>query len=528
MANFLMVHGNRMVSGVQYTGISSISAHLKLAGHRFDLFDCAAYAPAPERGAGQQSRSLADSPVPLVFRPLKDGTRIPGRRDIALLTADLTERIRNTGPDVIGFSCFSDDWPFTLWLIRLIHRQFPEIPLIVGGVHATLAPQEVLRHPEIAAVCIGEGESALVELLESLGGKDLDTSVHGFWFRRGGVIQKNPRRPPLEYDDRTPFLDWNMFEDFHFIYPFEGELYRRGSVSLSRGCPYSCSFCVNDFFKSDKTVGQHRVRRKSIEYAIEELVHLKTTHHLEFLRFWDETFLALPLSYLETFGREYSDRVGLPFTIETTADSITRPKASILKEMGCRSVSIGVETSSDDQRRRLLNKRITNTQYARAFSILHDLGIRKVANFMFLLPHQTVAEMHECIRLCAEWQVESPSPRLFYPYKGTALREHCLRDGLIDTMRIEQLEDEDQVRSLDGLAAEYMTFQDTVLRIPEETKRESLLLLNNFVLLQEMPQWLHGWILDLLRHEARDRRTATIVQELRKAVFDKRYGESRG
>ena len=468
---------------------------------------------------------MADTPVPLLFRPLAAKAEIPSKRDMALLPDDLVDCIRQTGPDIIGFSCFSDDWPFTLWLIRRVNRVFPETPIVVGGIHATIAPDEVLKHREIMAVCIGEGEQALVELLDSHKKGRFDSSIRNFWFKVDGGIRRNTLRPPLEFNARTPFADWSIYNDNHFIYPFEGKLYRRGSVSLSRGCPFSCSFCVNDFFKSGLNSGQHRLRRKDIDYAIEELVYLKTTHRLEFLRFWDETFLAMPRKYISDFSRKYRDRIGLPFTIETTADSITRQNAGILKEMGCRSVSIGVETSNQEQRRQLLKKNITNAQYERAFKILTDIGIRKVANFMFLLPCQTVEEMYRCILLCADWQVESPSPRIFYPYKGTALRNYCFQKGLINTAMIEKLEDENRIQSLDGLSSEYMTFQDTVLRIPEKIQEQGRLLMENFVLLQETPRWMHSWIKELLSHE--DKRTALMVQGLRKAVFEKRFGKGR-
>ena len=133
MANFLLVHGNRMVTGVQYPGLSSIAAHLKQAGHEFHLFDCADYKPVLAPAHSREHREMADNPVPLLFRPLEAGAKMPPKRDLARLPNDLEIAIRRIRPDVIGFSCFSDDWPFTLWLIRCAHRLFPDIPIIIGG-----------------------------------------------------------------------------------------------------------------------------------------------------------------------------------------------------------------------------------------------------------------------------------------------------------------------------------------------------------------------------------------------------------
>ena len=392
----------------------------------------------------------------------------------------------------------------------------------MAEIHATLAPEQVLRHREVKAVCIGEGEQALVALLDSYKEGLFDTGTGGFWFRGNGGIIRNRPFPPLEFDATTPFPDWSIYGDNHFIFPFEGKLYRRGSVALSRGCPYACSYCVNDFFRNRTDTGQGHIRRKEVDYAIAELAYLKKTHRLEFLRFWDETFLSMPLKYLEAFAQAYRDRIDLPFTIETTADSVTRRKAAILKEMGCRSVSIGVETSNEDQRRSLLKKNITNAQYKEAFGVLTELGLRKVANFMFLLPHQSIEDMYRCILLCAEWQVESPSPRFFYPYKGTALRDYCMNAGLLNEKLIETLEDENRIESLDDLSMGYMTFHGTVLRLPADIQEQGRLLLDHFVLLQETPPWMHDWLKDLIRRQ--DKRSAAALRGLQKAVLNKRYG----
>ena len=516
MGIILIVQCNRLVSGVQYPGLSSIAAHVKQAGHAFALFDSARYSPVLQQV--DCANDFYTPPISLQFKPFANGiVSLPAKLPLQDLVSDLIRSIEGLHPDVIGFSCFSDDWSFALFLIRHIHTLYPHIPLVVGGVHATINPSQIIKHPQITAVCIGEGERPLVELMDSLAAGSINTTIRNLWFRSGHDIIRTPPRPACSLQERAPYADWEMYDDIHFVYPYEGKLYRRGSVNLSRGCPYACRFCINDFYLR---LG-YRVRYKPIDFAIAELKHLKETYRLEFLRFWDESFLAVPEAYLREFAHYYTLEVNLPFTIETTANTITNEKAALLVDMGCQSVSIGIETANEDYRRKFLKKNVTNEHINRAFSILARHNIRRVANFMFLLPNQTIKDMYLDIRYCQELHIESPSPRIFYPYLGTGLREYCLEHGLINMELLNHFEDEEAIQSLEDLDGQYATFKGTVLNFSDSDVKESTILLENFIMLQETPTWLHRWLLGLLYSNTYEARIA--LDGISTSIFNKRY-----
>ena len=520
MSSLFMINCNRLMTGVQSIGLSSIAAILRKNGHQFELFDLAVYTPVLIKNSNNQ-KDVLQFDTPLNYKKISNLERMPSKRPLDLMLDDLIRKIEKTSPSVIGFSFFSDDWPFALFLIKKVKSRFPDIPVICGGVHATVAPDTIIKHPEVLGVCYSEGEFAVLKLLDGFDHGQIDFNINNMWFNKDGKIIKNDFDSKISFDDNWPFLDWSDCSDVHFIYPFEGRLYRRGNYFLSRGCPFSCNYCINNFFTC---ISKTNIRSKKVDFAIKELKFLKNKHDLEFIRFWDETFLAMPVSYLRDFATKYKEEIGLPFTIETTGNTISETKAKLLKEMGCLSVSIGVETSYENLRRGLLGKPVSNSQFDNAFEILKKYGIRSVANFMNMLPEQPEDDLYKSILACQKWGVDATLPRNFYPYIGTPLRDYIEEKKMLDIELLNTLENENRIQSLEDLSEVLMTFEDTVLLFPERRKKESTLLMNNFVLLVEIPQWMHSEVIELLKKELEDDKEAiTVLQALRSMVYKKRF-----
>lgn len=522
MATILLINCNRLVSGVQYLGISSIAAFVKRAGHKVVFFDTANYTNnrSPESYKVYRDRKAH---IGLELKSIKNKNAMPLKRLIATLLGDLENELTKQRIDLIGFSSFSDDWPFALFLIRKVHAVAPKTPIIVGGVHATVAPEQVIKHREISMVCVGEGEMAIVELLNAIQTGRIELSIKNLWIKYAGKLIKNSMRPLLTYSDDLPILDWSLYNDTNFFYPYDGTLYRRGSVFMGRGCPYSCNFCINSFLRQTYNRERGKTRLKSTDYIIKEIAFLKKKYDIQFLKFWDETFLSMPKKYLSEFAETYKNEIMLPFTIETTANTINNENVEILANMGCQSVSIGVETSNENLRMNILNKPITNEAYERCFKLLSEHGLRKVANFMFFLPHQTLNDMWQDVYLCKRWSIDSPSARIFYPYQGTVLRDYCIKNDMIDIKLLERIENENAISEIDYLNESYITFQDTVLNFDDEIKKEGKLLLDNFILFQESKESDYANIKELLLRDDTNANDALIKME--REIYVKRFKE---
>ncbi|MCX5695179.1 MAG: radical SAM protein [Candidatus Omnitrophica bacterium] len=518
----LLVHCNRLVSGVQYPGISSIAAFVKRAGHRVIFFDTAHYTDSRSMESYSAYRDIKTR-IDLEFKGIKNKQLMPSKKPIDILLWDLENEFAKNRIDIIGFSSFSDDWPFALFLIKKVHAIEPNLPIIVGGIHAIVSPEQVIKHDEVSMVCVGEGEMPIVELLNSIDAGRIDLNIRNLWIRHEGKIIQNPRRPLLAFSENLPMLDWSLYSGIHFYFPFDGKLYRRGSVFMGRGCPYSCSFCINNFIKKIYPKEQGRTYLKSVEYLIKEIVFLKNNYNLEFLRFWDQTFLAMPKGYLSEFAKAYNKEVRLPFTIETMAQTVTHENAKMLVTMGCQSVSVGVETSNENLRKNILNKPIKNEVYDRCFKILSEYGLRKVANFMFFLPHQTLDDMWEDVSMCKRWGIDHPSARIFYPYRGTQLREYCLNNDLLDLDLLERIENENAIGEIGNLNENHVTFQDTVLKFDNKLKEEGRRLLDNFILFQETEESAYVDVRKLLIKNDMDSNDA--LRRMERQIYIKRFKE---
>jgi len=181
--------------------------------------------------------------VELLFEPELDGGMgfLPPYLLKWLRNEDLwIKAIEKISPDLVALSCPLNIYPFVKQVVKLV-KQYFDIPVIIGGGHATLAPDYILANENIDMVCLGEGEEPLVELADKMtSGKDY-TDTKNIWFKKKGTIIRNPVRSLLEEIDCLPFPDRDLFYKYGC---FSGNVY----FVAGRGCPYHCTYCCQHAF----------------------------------------------------------------------------------------------------------------------------------------------------------------------------------------------------------------------------------------------------------------------------------------
>lgn len=413
--NFATIGGDAPV------GIASLSAAMKKQGFQFDFFDTSFIlhdVVEEDLYPGHQIRTLFD----LQQKPLDGVIDLflskfnPGDYDI-LLVSSLTSTHEVASP-----------------FIRLFKENNPEGFVVVGGVHPTVAPEEVIAEKGVDAICIGEGEDAIVELLSCIAENKEYRNVGNFWFKNNGKIIRNKLRSYSNLDDLT-LPDYSIFDDKHFYRPLGNKIYRQFAVEISRGCPFRCSYCVNEYLqKLYSGVSKHH-RVNSVSFAIDKLSYIKEEYKAEFFRFVDESFTVVPSDYFEDLARQYKEKVGLPFWIQTNASTLDEKKVSMLKEMNCAAVTIGAEHGNEEFRKNVLNKNVSDAQMYNAMALLKKYQIRSAAYFMLGLPFETRELVFDTIRMYRKFLYEygaSPSaPQCFYPFPGTKLFDTCKDKGYI-------------------------------------------------------------------------------------------------
>ena len=298
----LLVYPNLQMINLLPTNIAVLAGYVKKAGFDVRVFDTTLYKTA--------EKSLDDIRVEnLQLRPFNLKEKGVDYKDSDVFS-DFVKAVEDYGPDVIGVSTTDDTYDLGMELISKVREK--NIFTVVGGVHATFAPDRVIENEDVDAVCVGEGEKALVELCEGLmHGKDV-TGIPNLWVRNNGAVHKNDMRRLIDLDD-LPFEDFTVFEEQRLYRPMQGKVYRMIPIAIDRGCPYSCSFCAAPSQRKkyrDAGLGNY-VRFKSPERVIEELKYQVDTCKADYIYFNSETFFARPQRIIEAFAEEYKKQFKL-------------------------------------------------------------------------------------------------------------------------------------------------------------------------------------------------------------------------
>ncbi|GAB4319999.1 MAG: radical SAM protein [Promethearchaeota archaeon] len=362
----------------------------------------------------------------------------------------LHRHVRSFQPEVVGFSVLSFNVRDALVMSVELKRVDPEVVTLFGGVHATLAPGELLERPEVDAACTGEGEETVPKFLEALGGGGATSlpDVAGVWYKkklegrgnrgtsrtrenRGEEVVRNPPRPVVADLDALPFPNWDLWDNFDRyldFMQFEGEL----PVLASRGCPYSCSFCSNHRLR--RLMPGPPVRVRSPANVVEEVGYQleKYGDRVKVAYFWDENFFGNRREAFEEFCRLYvaaglHERVR--WSCNVRADAIDRDWAETARRAGCFHVRFGVESGNEVVRNAVLNKGLSDEVVFRARRVLREADLLCRANFILGAPGETVETMRQTLRFVRELDPDFYFLSVFQPLPGTRVLDLVERLG---------------------------------------------------------------------------------------------------
>ena len=350
------------------------------------------------------------------------------------LANDFLRDVANWQPDLVAFSVYSSTYNLGKKLASALKEHKKDVLTIFGGIHVSIEPENVISEPAIDFICLGEGEEALIELCENLSKKKSTENIRNIWSKRdNGDIIRNPLRLPINMDD-LPVPNWDGFNLIHHYAPYRGKFLKTALVEFSRVCPFNCAYCGNGVLRNLYLESgiKTNTRHKSPEKFITDLKYLKQNYGIEFVFIADGTFLSFPTRILEDLAKLYVKEINLPFFITTTASSINKKRALLLKEMGCISVNMGIENGDEDYRREFLSRPGSDKTIIAAFKIVREAGIEARAFNIIGLPFETRNSIFKTIELNRKCKPHSTSLAIFIPYQGTKLRELSIEKGLID------------------------------------------------------------------------------------------------
>lgn len=328
-------------------------------------------------------------------------------------------------PDLVGFSLMSGSHHWAIRTARQIKQEFG-IPTIFGGAHPTFFP-EIIETAEVDMILRGEGEDAVVEILNHIERRLPLNGIQNVW-HKNGKLYKNDVRPLRGELDDYPFPDRTLYDDL------EGRLDRSvRNVITSRGCPWHCSFCFEDSMRELYAGKGKYVRIRNVEKVLEECIQLKTTSGVETIYFADDVF-GLSKRWLYEFLPRYKHEVDLPFICLVRADIVASDPeyAYRLAEGGCKSVFFGIESGNEALRNNVLSKQLTTAQIDTAARFLHDASIPFRAYNIVGLPGETLEDAFSTVELNVRIKTDFPWCSVFSPFPGTALTDRAIAEGYLD------------------------------------------------------------------------------------------------
>lgn len=243
--------------------------------------------------------------------------------------------IYESKPDLLCFSCYIWNLSYVEEIIEDIKKILPEVTIWAGGPEVSYdAPKFLKKHPEVDGIMCAEGEKTLTELIryyeiEKSQGKYLD-EIDGIVYQENGTIHQTPLRDIMNMDDLVfPYEDLKDFE--HKIIYYES----------SRGCPFSCSYCLSSIDK--------KLRFRSFSLVEKELEFF-LAHKVPQVKFVDRTFNCKKSHAMAiwTYIKEHDNGI-TNFHFEVAADLLTEDEIALIQTMrpGLIQLEIGVQSTNE-------------------------------------------------------------------------------------------------------------------------------------------------------------------------------------
>jgi len=351
------------------------------------------------------------------------------------------------GYDLVGITLMSNYFDHAVQITQKLKENY-EFPILWGGIHPTIKPEECLDYADM--VCIGEGEQAMSELTDKMQNKQYYYDIKGMGFNNKGkvIINANQELPGTKKSefahlDQIPFQDHDYRS--HFI--LDGENVVRMNTELfkdrwdyiymtlpTRGCPFACTFCINNLYL-DMYPHQKPIRKRSVDNVIMELQQAKDKiPFIRYIKFDDDAFFIMSLDEISDFSKKYKEHIRMPLIITgATASTLSKEKLVLLVDAGLIEIRMGIQTAGTITKK-LYKRPHTNQQIENAVRMINEYKDKLRAKYDIILdnPWETDQDQIEALMFLSKLPVPywlTLFSLNFFP--GTDIYRKAKKEGFI-------------------------------------------------------------------------------------------------
>jgi len=380
-------------------------------------------------------------------------------------------------PDLIAITVMTNDFQHleTFWPKIRVPKH---TKIIVGGVHAMFATEEILKTGFFDLVCTGQGEEVFSEVLENIEKNAPMDSIDGtiFYDKITKKTKENRLRMLLSGGDLWRFpVDYEEFDHRYYIQPFDGRVVNYLLLEVGRGCPYNCSYCSAPVIRERfKGLGKYFTTRP-IESIFNFIKKVNELQKIDVYNITHENFLMQKRDFLEEFVDRWAKEVRKPFFIQTRAETINEENLLLLKKSQAPVIQIGLGIESGSKRiLDLCNKKTQHQEIINAYRLMSKHGIRTNAFYMIGFPSETRKDIFDTIELCRQVKSDINVISTFQPFPGLPLTKYAIEKGYMTG--------KERIPAYTGFS---------IIKNSEMTSQEIENLRNTFILYAKLPKELY-------------------------------------
>ena len=341
---------------------------------------------------------------------------------------DLEIYVKKVKPDAVAFAAFTPSFNYAAEQASLVKEVYPDIPVIMGGMHTTFLPEQSLQlAPGVDYIIRGEGDFTTTKLINALENNEPNIKdIQGLSFRDGeknGKFYHTPDAPLIKNLDEIPFPARHLFPNE--LYHFFGSSLKGTSMVSSRGCNRTCSFCSCTAFYN------HKWRARSPKNVVEEMMYIQEKYKATIVGFMDDCFALNKKRVFEMCDmiKKTGIHENLCWGSALRVDHMSYDVLFKMRKAGCAMLFYGVE-SGDQKVLDNVQKGTTIKMIEDTFKWARKLGINTIASLALGLPGDT---FQGCLRTI-EWVRRKLRPSFVVwaaatPYPGTPFYEEALEKG---------------------------------------------------------------------------------------------------